>query len=122
MKRVTRAYSRLLDVIGKAQLWAQVRWQRFRKTELGGSLVWLAPRAVKAMWLVTKLAIAVGVAVAALMYGTMLFCLLVVTGNGKAATKSFTKITLVAVGAFAAVKLAKRPEVAKAIKAVTGAK
>src|SRR4051812_36709852 len=86
MKAITRTYYRVLD-------FAQRTWHRFRKTEVGAAVIWLAPRTLKAMWWLLKVELAFII----LMYGALFFMFLVVTGNGKTAINAMTKITLVVI-------------------------
>lgn len=110
MKAITRWYYRLLD-------WSQRTWVRFRATEVGKGVVWLAPRLRHWTWIALKLEAAFFVAFMLLSYAMMVFMVMVFTGNGKAAIGSFTKITVVAMGLFAASRFVKKkPEVADAIK------
>lgn len=110
--RIKGRYYQLLDYV-------QNKWSRFRVTEVGEALAWLAPRLLKASWLVLKLSMLFFIAFVIVSYGVLLFVLLILTGNGKAAISSFTKITLAVMALFAASRLIpKKPEVAKAVKAL----
>lgn len=101
-------YYGLLDHVQQA-------WPRFKASEVGSALIWLAPWVLKFWWLAIKASVALFI----LVWGAMFFLLLIVTGNGKAATESLTKITLVVVGLFVATKVVEnKPEVAAAIKAL----
>ena len=111
---VTRWYYRLLD-------FTQRNWARFRATEVGAFTAWLAPRLLRWTWLYLKWSMAFLAAFMLFSYGLMIFMLLIVTGNGKAAMSSFTKITVVIAGLFAASKLIeKKAEVAKVVTKAIG--
>lgn len=109
---MTRRYYQLLD-------FAQTSWSRFRVTEAGRATIWLAPRLLRWSWVALKLSMAFFAAFMLVSFGFMAFMVLIVTGNGKAATASFTKITLVVIGLFAASRLVvKKPQLAEAVKAI----
>src|SRR5262249_23197231 len=104
---MTRLYYRVLD-------W----WQTFAQTEVGRALYWFTPRALKAAWLLIKAMVVFYAAMMLMMLGTMGFMLLVLTGNGKAAINAFTKITLVAVGLFVALKVADGVKLNKLVQSI----
>ena len=111
---MTRRYYQLLD-------FTQRSWLRFRDTEVGRAVIWLVPRLLRWSWVAMKVMMASFAVFVMFSYAAMVFMLLVLTGNGGKALDSFTKITVVALGLFAASRLVKKKKLAVAdvVKAVT---